>query len=100
MRKTLFLQQKCDLTNKIVKAKKSVSVGDKYMHYKGGVYNVVGVAINENTQDVDVIYHPIDGSCKNVLFTRPVKQWNEKISYIDWNKFGMEIVKKRFEKIT
>ena len=93
------IQQNSNVQNKISKAKKSISIGNKYIHYKGGVYNVVGLAINENTQDVDVIYHPEDG---NVLFTRPIKQWNEKMSFIDWNGpiAGLEIIKKRFEKLT
>lgn len=102
MRRTYFLQQKIpDLSYKIRDAKKIVTVGEKYKHYKGGLYYVVSLAINENTQEVDVIYHPIKGCGKNILFTRPVKQWSEEISNIDWNRFpqGFELRQKRFEKV-
>ena len=89
-------------SRKILQGKKLISVGHKYLHYKGEHYKVTGLAFNENSQDVDVIYHPVNGPYKNILFTRPLKQWNDKMSYIDWNGpiVGNEIIKRRFEKIT
>lgn len=84
--------------DKINRAKNIVSVGCDYTHYKGGVYKVEGVAINENTQDVDVIYSSVKD--KSLWFVRPLKQWDEDISDIKWQGPlpGMEVVKKRFQK--
>jgi hypothetical protein len=95
MRRTFSLLQKKSLEFEIRNAKKQVTIGGEYTHYKGGVYKVVGVAINENNQNIDVVY-----SRNKVWFTRPLKEWNETISHIDWNGVlpGMEICRKRFER--
>jgi hypothetical protein len=89
------------LLQKLNQAKKQVIIGKDYVHYKGGLYTVVNVALNENTQEIDVIYRPTSGRYKNLLFSRPLKQWNEPISEILWNDHvrGLEVIRKRFEKV-
>lgn len=42
--------------------------GQVYRHYKGGIYVVVGVAINTETEERLVIYHDGDGN----IWGRPV----------------------------
>lgn len=89
-----------NLMREIRKAKKRVDIGKEYIHYKGGIYKIINVAVNENTQDIDVLYSPTSGKYKNIMFTRPITQWNDILSYIRWDTHinGLEVIKKRFER--
>lgn len=49
----------------------------KFRHYKGGVYERMGVAIQESTGVRMVIYRGGDG----VVWARPKKEWNEFVAH-------------------
>ncbi|WP_370263903.1 DUF1653 domain-containing protein [Limnobacter sp.] len=51
-----------------------------YRHYKGGLYEVLGLGREEATLDVVVIYK----SCKNnTWWTRPIEVFTEKVDTVD-----------------
>lgn len=47
-----------------------------YRHFKGGIYQVIGVALNSETLEEKVIYRSIDDQ----LWERPVTMWKEKVN--------------------
>ncbi len=53
---------------------KDVKIG-KYKHFKGGIYEVIGVAKNSETLEEFVIYK----NSKNELWARPKQMFLEKI---------------------
>ena len=49
-----------------------------YRHFKGGMYEVIGVARHsEDNMEAMVVYRPID---TNDLWVRPISMWNEIVS--------------------
>lgn len=48
---------------------------DVYRHYKGGIYNVIGMGKHSETQEELVFYEGTDGK----LWARPVKMFMEEI---------------------
>lgn len=50
---------------------------NKYRHYKGNVYEVIGVAHHSETTEELVIYR--SGSDKNSLWARPKKMFFENV---------------------
>ena len=62
----------------------------KYRHYKGNLYEVVGMAKHSETLEDMVIYKPLYGECGT--WVRPASMWNDPI------ETGNGIVK-RFERI-
>ena len=63
----------------------------KYRHYKGNVYNVLGVSTHSETQEKLVVYRPLYG--EEALWVRPLQMFNESIEIE-----GVSIP--RFKKIT
>ena len=59
-----------------------------YRHFKGGMYQVVGVATNSETGEYMVVYRALYG--EKGLWVRPVSMWNETVK-----KDGKTV--KRFE---
>ena len=59
-----------------------------YRHFKGGMYQVVGVATNSETGEYMVVYRALYG--EKGLWVRPVSMWNETLE-----KDGKTV--KRFE---
>ncbi len=57
-------------------AVKAVPAG-KYRHYKGGRYEVLGVAKHSETLEPMVVYRALYGDCE--LWTRPAGMWNESV---------------------
>lgn len=54
--------------------------GDHFLHYKGGEYEVVTLAVQENTLEILVIYtSPQHG---NTVWARTYSDWD---SEVDWN---------------
>lgn len=56
----------------------------KYRHYKGKIYQIIGVAINSETLEEMVIYQALYHSKKfgkNALWVRPKKEFLEKVIF-------------------
>ncbi len=49
----------------------------KYRHFKGGEYEVTGIAKNSETLEDMVIYRALYG--EHSLWVRPVSMWNETV---------------------
>jgi len=49
----------------------------KYRHFKGGEYEVLGVARHSETQESMVVYRALYG--EGGLWVRPAAMWNEPI---------------------
>jgi len=62
----------------------------KYRHYKGNLYEVVGMAKHSETLEDMVIYKPLYG--EGATWVRPANMWNDSI-----NTDGGIV--KRFERI-
>jgi len=67
-------------------------IGEIYQHYKGDYYKVIGLALHSNDEEWMVVYAPVYENSAADLFTRPLREWNEKII---WE--GKETI--RFQKI-
>ena len=55
--------------------------GETYRHYKGDMYEVVGLAIHSNDDIWMVIYKPLYENADAEFFTRPLDEW---FSDIEW----------------
>ena len=62
----------------------------KYRHYKGGEYEVIGVAKHSETLEEMVVYRALYG--EGGIWVRPAEMWDELV-----NVNGKTV--KRFEKI-
>ncbi|MBQ8375134.1 MAG: DUF1653 domain-containing protein [Clostridia bacterium] len=60
-----------------------------YRHFKGGRYEVIGVARNSESLEETVVYKALYGD--GALWVRPLSMWNETVEYQ-----GKKV--KRFEK--
>ena len=49
----------------------------KYRHFKGGEYEVVGVAKHSETQEEMVVYRALYGDGE--LWVRPASMWKERV---------------------
>ena len=49
----------------------------KYRHFKGGEYEVIGLAKHSETQEDMVVYRALYG--KGELWVRPSSMWNETV---------------------
>ena len=50
----------------------------KYRHFKGGEYEVVGIAHHSETMEDMVVYRALYG--KGELWVRPASMWNETLT--------------------
>ena len=66
-----------------------------YRHFKGTVYEVIGVATHSETQEQLVIYRPV--SDRNKLWGRPLEMFTSKV---DKNKYPNVKQEYRFEPIS
>lgn len=57
--------------------------GEIYKHYKGDLYEVVGLAIHSNDDIWMVVYKPLYENADAEMFTRPLHEWDEEIT---WNE--------------
>lgn len=55
--------------------------GEKYRHYKGDMYEVIGLAIHSNEDIWMVIYKPLYENADAEFFTRPLSEWFEEINF-------------------
>lgn len=51
-------------------------IGNKYRHYKGGLYKVINIAIHTETDEALVIYQGLD---TNKVWARPKEMFEETI---------------------
>ena len=49
----------------------------KYRHYKGGEYEVIGVANHSETLERMVVYRALYGDGE--IWVRPISMWNESV---------------------
>ena len=49
----------------------------KYRHFKGGEYEVIGLAKHSETQEEMVVYRALYG--ERQIWVRPASMWNERI---------------------
>ncbi len=57
--------------------------GEKYLHYKGDKYEVVGLAIHSNDDIWMVVYKPLYQNADAELFTRPLDEWFSIVKFND-----------------
>lgn len=55
-----------------------------YRHYKGNIYEVIGVANHSETLEKMVVYRSIKN--KDELWVRPISMWNEEVILPDNSK--------------
>lgn len=61
---------------------KDLHIGETYRHYKGGLFDVLCVALHEDTQEELVIYESLQDSGdfkKGAIWARPYKAFVEEI---------------------
>jgi len=66
-----------ELMNTIEKAKEKVLIGEKYKHYKGGVYTILDIVLFEHDADAMVIYQ--DAVHPDLKWGRKLSEFLEKI---------------------
>ena len=55
--------------------------GERYKHYKGDEYEVVGLALESSLDIWMVVYKPLYENADAELFTRPVSEWVEEVEW-------------------
>jgi hypothetical protein len=68
-----------ELEAKLAKARKQVEPGSKWRHYKGGEYTIKDIVVQEEDNELAVVYQPL--AHPNVCFTRPLSVWDEQIEW-------------------
>ena len=51
---------------------------DRYRHFKGNEYEVIGIARHSETEEPMVVYRALCG--EGGLWTRPASMWNETVT--------------------
>ena len=69
-----------DITTKINGEKFVVPLG-KYRHYKGGLYEVIGIGKHSETLEDMVVYRALYGD--GGIWVRPARMWNEAVTLPD-----------------
>lgn len=81
-----------ELQHLLHEAASSVSVGGRYLHYKGRAYLVTGLCVIEATDTIGVLYQADYAGLEGVTFLRPVEDF---LAEVEQNG----VKKKRFKKI-
>ena len=71
----------------------TVKPGDHYLHFKGGVYEIVGIAEHTESDDDMVVYKPVNS---DKLYVRPAGMF---FSPVDREKYPDVTQEMRFEPI-
>lgn len=53
--------------------------GDYWTHYKGGVYQIVTLAVHENTGEPLIVYRSLK---YGTIWVRTVTNWNEQVAIL------------------
>lgn len=80
----------------------------RYRHYKGGEYEVLGIAINEATLEPVVVYKPLGTGPRAkflqeygaTMWTRPLANFNEQVRIESGLGVTEDTFVPRFEKIS
>ncbi len=56
-------------------------VGEIYRHYKGDQYRVKLLALHSNDDEWMVVYEPLYENPDAPFFTRPLREWRERIEW-------------------
>jgi len=56
-----------------------------YRHFKGNLYEVIGIAKNSETLEETVVYRALYGD--GGLWVRPAKMWNETVTAADGKEY-------------
>lgn len=56
------------------------AIGNTLRHYKGGLYTIVGTCLIEATLKTGVLYKPHQGDRQNVLWMRPMAEFQDQIT--------------------
>lgn len=56
-------------------------IGKKFLHYKGDCYEVVALALHSNDDEWMVVYKPLYEKPDVDLFTRPLREWFQKVEW-------------------
>lgn len=51
----------------------------RYRHFKGGEYEVLGMAVHSETLEKMVVYRALYGECG--VWVRPASMWTQEVSY-------------------
>ena len=58
-------------------AKVPIKPGQRYRHYKGGEYEVIALALQEDTLEPLIVYLSL---AKKTVWARTLKNWNEEVT--------------------
>lgn len=72
-----------------------ICIGQHYRHFKGNLYEVVGIATNTETKEKMVVYKALYGS--KSLYVRPYKMFIEELNR---TQYPSATQKHRFELVT
>ena len=70
----------------LTEVRKRIKLGEKYQHFKGGVYTAFKIATDTETRKLVVVYYDEAGN----YFTKPVEAWLETISVPRFKLFDEE----------
>jgi hypothetical protein len=65
-------------------AANQIHVGDRYRHFKGGVYQIVGVGKHTETLEEFVVYQPFDAT-DELLCIRPLAMFIDSVDRADYH---------------
>lgn len=69
-----------ELETKLADARNQVKPGSKWRHYKGGEYTIKDIVVQEEDNELAVVYQPL--AHPDVCFARPLSVWDEQV---EWN---------------
>lgn len=69
-------------------------VGKRYRHFKGGIYEVIDLAVDTETEDIMVVYKDIEKP--SLVWVRPFAAF---LSRVDKDKYPRAKQEMRFEEI-
>lgn len=55
--------------------------GEVFRHYKGDRYRVKLLALHSNDEEWMVVYEPLYANPDAPYFTRPLREWRERVSW-------------------
>ena len=62
-----------------------ITIGKKYKHYKGNIYEIIALGLHSETKEEMIIYKGKNGD----IWVRPKKMWNEIIEPLNVFRFTL-----------